>query len=104
MEAKQIINGLAKERFVEKMVSNIAHRDLDTDLQDLCQMVYVTLLEKEPSKIEGLAARNEMRFYISKIITNLLRSKTSRYYYEIKKPRISETAITPFLAETRPED
>lgn len=102
--AREIITKLAKQKVVENTIAKIAHSDLDADLCDLSQMVYVALLETKPEKIEHMDARNELRFYIVKIIKNMLFSKTSRFYYEIKKPREQETEISPALADRRPQD
>ena len=57
-----IIETLAKERRVETLVENIAHSSLNADLKDLCQMVYLVLLEYDESKLQDLWQNNEMNF------------------------------------------
>lgn len=94
MNRNGILNKLARARTVEAMVLKIAHvKRLDGDLQDLSQMVYATLCEKPATLIEGLDRRHELNFFISKIITNLLFSKTSRFYYQYVLPRKREVSI-----------
>ena len=52
MNKAEIIEQIAKARMVETMVQNIAHESLSTnaDLSDLCQMVYLILLEYDEDK------------------------------------------------------
>ena len=49
-----IVETLARERRVEQMVVNIAHQTLTPDLEDLCQMVYLILLEYDEAKLQDL--------------------------------------------------
>lgn len=94
MNRNGILNELARARTVEAMVLRIAHvKRLDGNLQDLSQMVYAALCEQPARRIEELAGRHELNFFISKIITNLLFSKTSRFYYQYVLPRKREVSI-----------
>ena len=63
------------------MVENIAHRELTDDLKDLCQMVYLILLEYDASKLQDLWEHDEMSFFLARVILNQLRSVNSPYYY-----------------------
>lgn len=65
----EIIGKMAEERRVETMVMAIAHRrSLDQDLADLCQMVYLYLLEYDADKIVELWQREEIDFLAVSII------------------------------------
>lgn len=82
----QIVEALAKERRVEQMVSNICHRDIDSDcdLKDLCQLVYCVLLEYDEDKIVDLWEHGrQIDFFIVRIILNQYKSTRSTYYAEI---------------------
>ena len=81
----EIIETLAKDKRVEAMVENIAHHELTADLKDLCQMVYMVLLEYEESKLQDLWENNEMDFFIARVIINQYRSYNSPYHYQIRK-------------------
>ena len=80
MTKAQIIEALAKAGKVERMAKNISHSGkLSQDLEDLCQMVYLILLEKPEATIVSLWEDNELDFYIAKIVTIQMFSKRSDY-------------------------
>jgi hypothetical protein len=82
-----IIETLAKERRVETLVENIAHCSLNADLKDLCQMVYLVLLEYDESKLQDLWQNNEMNFFLARIIINQYRSSNSPFHSVFSKFR-----------------
>lgn len=85
MTKNEIIAQVGSERRVEQIVARISGRDaLTPDLQDLAQMVYMTLLEYDEDKIVDLWESAALNFLIVRLVANNLRSKTSRYYYTIK--------------------
>lgn len=85
MQSRDIINELAKGRIVETMVANIAHHDLDDNLKDLCQIIYISLLNKEPQCIEELHEHNELNYYISQMITNQYFTSNSPWHNAFRK-------------------
>ena len=87
MTKHEIIEQLAKEGKVEAMVANIAHTPLTDDLRDLCQMVYLILLEYDGDKIAELHDKGQMGFFIARIILNQFRSSHSPWHDLIRKPR-----------------
>ena len=89
MNKYEIVEQLARARKVEEMVSNI----LTDDLRDLCQMVYVYLLEYDDDKIADLHEHNQMGFFIARIVINQFRSKHSPWHDLIRKPRLLATDI-----------
>lgn len=88
METKvHIIETLALERRVETLVENIAHQELNADLKDLCQMVYLVLLEYDDSKILDLWEHDQINFFLARVIINQYRSTNSPFYAAICKFR-----------------
>ena len=86
METKvHIIETLAKERRVEALVENIAHHSLTADLKDLCQMVYLVLLEYDATKLLDLWENNQINFFLARIIINQYRSSNSPFHYIFRK-------------------
>ena len=97
MTSNQIINELAKNKVVEKLVANISPEgDSSPDNQDLSQLIYLTLLEKPNSLIEDLYSKGELIFYVIRIITRNVYSTTSPYYRTIKKFKNKTTDIDDF--------
>ena len=90
MNKAEIIEQIAKARMVETMVQNIAHESLSTnaDLSDLCQMVYLILLEYDEDKLRDLWEHNQMRFFLARIIVNQYRSSYSPFHIQYRKFRL----------------
>ena len=80
-----IIETLAQEKRVEALVENIAHHSLTADLKDLCQMVYLILLEYDESKLQDLWENDQMNFFIARIILNQYRSSNSPFHAIFRK-------------------
>lgn len=90
----EIIDTLARERRVEKMVENIAHQSLTPSLKDLSQMVYLILLEYDEAKIQDLWENGQIAFFLARIIVNQYRSSSSPFHAVYRKfPELSETLV-----------
>ena len=102
MTKNEIVGTLARERRVEQIVQRIAGAStLSADLQDLSQMVYLTILEYDEDKIQDLWECGAINFLIVRLVANNLRSKTSRFYYLIKifAARSSDLAAVEYKTE-----
>lgn len=84
----EIIEAIARDRMVETMVTNIAHKPMSADLQDLSQMVYLILLEYDEQKIQDLWINNQMHFFIARIIINQYNSVNSPFHTIFRKFRL----------------
>lgn len=84
----EIIEAIAKDRMVETMVTNIAHKPMSADLQDLSQMVYLILLEYDEKKLQDLWENNQMHFFIARIIINQYNSVNSPFHTIFRKFRL----------------
>ena len=84
-DKETIIETLAKDRRVEALVENIAHHSLTADLKDLCQMVYLILLEYDESKLQDLWENDQINFFIARIILNQYRSSNSPFHATFRK-------------------
>lgn len=85
MDRTGIVEELARQRVVETIVCRIAHRDLNQDLRDLVQMVYLILLETDESKLTDLYENGQVNNFIVRIILNQYHSTKSRFYYEVRR-------------------
>lgn len=85
MTKREIIDRLAREQRVETMLANIAKQPVTGDLRDLCQMVYLILLEYDESKIVDLWEHNQINFFIARILLNQYKSSNSPYYKMFRK-------------------
>ena len=80
-----IIETLAQEKRVEALVENIAHHSLTADLKDLCQMVYMILLEYDEARLQDLWENDQMNFFLARIILNQYRSSNSPFHAIFRK-------------------
>ena len=94
----EIVEAIAKDRMVETMVTNIAHKPMSADLQDLSQMVYLILLEYDEQKIQDLWINNQMHFFIARIIINQYNSVNSPFYTIFRKFRLMVDGSIQFAA------
>lgn len=87
MTKTDIVEILGRERRVETLVENIAHEPLNADLKDLCQMVYVILLEYDEAKLQDLWNNNQINFFLVRVIINQYRSSNSPFHFTFRKAR-----------------
>lgn len=80
MTKGEVIEQIAQRRIVETMVAKIAHSALTDDLKDLCQMVYLIMMEYDDDKIVGMYDKGQMPFFIARIILNQYHSTSSPFY------------------------
>lgn len=85
MTRSEIVETVARERRVETMLRNIAKTPLTADLQDLCQMVYVILLEFDEEKIVDLWEKGEINFFIARVLMNQYQSVKSPFFNTYRK-------------------
>lgn len=86
MKTKQeIVSELFKDGTIRELIENVARRSLDFNLQDLEQDIYISLLEKEEKKIQELYSNSQLRFFLTRMITNNLISVNSPYYTKYRK-------------------
>ena len=89
----EIIDQLARERRVETMLANIAKKPVSGTLEDLCQMVYLILLEYDDAKIEDLWENGQINFFIARILLNQYRSTNSPFHKLFRKYESKATDI-----------
>lgn len=81
----EIIEELAKNKTIEEIVSNVAQNPNEDTLKDLSQILYEDLLLKDEDKIVRLYEEEKLQFFITRMVLNSIKSKTSRFYYLFSK-------------------
>lgn len=97
MTRREIVEQLAREQRVETMLRNIAKTPITADLQDLCQMVYLTLLTFDESKIVDLWEKEQINFFIARILMNQYQSVKSPFYALFRKRQRKQVPIEDYL-------
>ena len=85
------VERIAKERIVEGIVTNVVRNDKDEDYRDLINEIYLTLLEKDEEFLNGIYERNQIQYFITRIVLNNINSKTSPYYYKYRRWTLRRT-------------
>lgn len=83
-----VIEEIAKQKVVEKIVYQINRNENQEDLHDLIQDLYLILLSKPPELIQGLYERKELNFYIANICYTQIRSSSSPFHRTYRLPRL----------------
>lgn len=94
MTKAEIVETLARERRVERIVQNTAHsRALSQDLRDLCQMVYAYILDYDEDKVVDLWESDALGYFIARIVVNQYRSGNSAYHRLIRHPTVRTVGL-----------
>lgn len=82
-----IVDTLAREKTIENLIRKmkVSQGELNENLKDLAQDLYISLLTKDEKKIQGLYERGELNYFITQMISNNIHSKNSPYYMTYKR-------------------
>lgn len=84
-KSRLIIEQLGKDRKVEELTHNIAKGDKTPEIDDLIQYIYEELLTYDCEKIVNLHDKNQLIFFVVRMINNNYNSTHSRFYYTYRK-------------------
>ena len=95
MTNAQIINEIANNGLVEEIIQGVSYSKFENqvNLQDLAQDIYLQLLQMDTKKLNDLYTKNQISFWIARIVVNSIHSKTSPYYYMYKKAQMQSVNI-----------
>lgn len=65
----------------------------DENLKDLTQDIYLQLIQMRTDKLNDLYTKNQLRYWIARVVVNSIHSKTSPYYYMYKKAQMQSVSI-----------
>ena len=83
MTVEEVVELVAKEAWVEECIKVVTGGVWRSEYNDLVQDVLIELLDQE--KIVSLYQRNQLKYYIMRIVRNNLQSSTSRFYYRYRR-------------------
>ena len=96
MTNAQIINEIANNGLVEEIIQGVSYSKFENteNIKDLAQDIYLQLLQMRTDKLNDLYTKNQLRFWVTRIITNNIHSKTSPYFYTYKKEQMQSVSIS----------
>ena len=83
MTKYEVVDIISREHLVERIVTKLlssSKNPFDCP-EDLIQDIYLLLLQKNDDLIVNLYNKEEIGFYLLKVVRNQLLSKNSKYYY-----------------------
>lgn len=91
----QIINEIANAQLIEEIIGGVSYSKFENqvNLQDLAQDIYLQLLQMRTDKLNDLYTKNQLRYWIARIVVNSIHSKTSPYFYTYKKEQMQSVSI-----------
>ena len=92
----EIINEIADSGLVEEIIDGVSYSkfEIKENLKDLAQDIYLQLLQMDTKKLNDLYTKNQLRYWIARIVVNSIHSKTSPYYYQYKKAQMQSVSIS----------
>lgn len=84
MDKYEVVEILAREQRVERLVQVIC-KVTSPILKDLAQVIYLALLEYDNDKIVELYEKEQINFFLVRIIKNQWMSSTSPFYLIYRK-------------------
>lgn len=87
MTKYNIINQLAVDKTVERLMEQHRHWHDNPYIKDLSQDIYIDLLLKDAGLIERLYNEGTLVYFILRMITNNLYSVNSPFYYDYQRFR-----------------
>ena len=83
MTVREVVERVAKEGWVEECIKTVSGGVWRSEYSDLTQDVLVELLDQE--KIVDLYKKNQLKFYIMRVVRNNIQSATSRFFYKYRR-------------------
>lgn len=94
MTNNEVIQYLAQHNILMDIIKNIGYLEDEDNLKDLHQDLMLELLERNDDLLVKLYNANQLKYYLTRIVINNIRSKNSRYYYKYKKDDYLKESLT----------
>ena len=83
MTVEEVVERVAKEGWVEECIKTVSGGVWRSEYSDLAQDILIELLDQP--KIVDLYKKDQLRYFIMRIVRNNLASSTSRFYYRYRR-------------------
>lgn len=102
MTSREIVDLVARKKWLEECIQVVTGGNVKPEHKDLRQDLLLELLDMDSKKLEGLYLRNQLRYFIMRLVRNNIQSKTSRFYYKYRKYNFCNSG--PDLLEFVPDE
>ena len=83
MTVEEVVELVAKEGWVEECIKTVSGGVWRSEYSDLTQDILIEMLNQ--TKIVDLYEKNQLRYYVMRIVRNNIQSNTSRFYYRYRR-------------------
>lgn len=96
-ENRRITETIVREGLLNRIIRQVTNNSTDDDLKDLIQDLLLSLLLD--TKLVGIYERNELNYYLARLVMNNIASATSPFYRIYKRPRTLGEPLTKKIYE-----
>ena len=96
LSKNEIVALLGKQRVIEQLVQSLTQSPYK---DDLCQDLYIDLLNKDENLITGMYYRGELLYFIRRMVSNNINSTTSPFYQKYERFRSLSTDLNDIKDE-----
>ena len=93
MTNNDIVDSLARECLVERIINRIVGGKFVENYQDLSQYIYIKLLEMNNERLSLMYEQGKIRYYISGMVTRQIFSRNSNFYKEYGRYEQSKSPL-----------
>lgn len=97
MTVNDIVEEIYKTNLLTELCENIGVTKNDMD--DFAQEIYLILLEYDEEKLIEIYNKNQLKFFIVRIIQNQYHSKNSPFYMKYKRYQLKANELTEEIIE-----
>ena len=83
MTKEGVVELVAREGWVEECIRTVSGGVWRSEYSDLVQDILIEFLSQE--KIVDLYKKNQLKFYIMRVVRNNIQSATSRFFYKYRR-------------------
>ena len=83
MTVREVVERVAREGWVEECIKMVSGGVWRSEYSDLTQDILIEMLNQ--TKIVDLYEKNQLRYYVMRIVRNNIQSNTSRFYYRYRR-------------------
>ena len=83
MSTRGVVEYIARTKLIQECIKVVTGGVWRSEYDDLVQDTLIELLSQE--KIVDLYEKNQLRYYVMRIVRNNIQSNTSRFYYRYRR-------------------
>ena len=83
MTKEEVVELIAREGWIEECIKTVSGGVWRSEYSDLTQDILIEMLNQ--TKIVDLYEKNQLRYYVMRIVRNNIQSNTSRFFYRYRR-------------------